>query len=143
MINDYSLSKVFYEDLYKAFIFYVEHLRKVFKQAFVNIKSHEFNLVLKKACWKRSLWGGNGLSHRKQNRSRVTSGEGGFYKRGFWERTTILEKDDFGECFNQKWVEGIDWVSTKESDFGLQSKKSKVDQHRRDNFLFKVPIFRT
>ena len=30
MINDYSLSKVFYEDLYKAFIFYVEHPRKVF-----------------------------------------------------------------------------------------------------------------
>ena len=30
MINDYSLWKVFYEDLCKAFIFYVEHPRKVF-----------------------------------------------------------------------------------------------------------------
>ena len=30
MINDYSLSKVFNEDLSKAFIFYVEHPRKVF-----------------------------------------------------------------------------------------------------------------
>ena len=30
MMNDHSPSKVFYEDLYKAFIFYVEHPRKVF-----------------------------------------------------------------------------------------------------------------
>ena len=29
-INDYSISKVFYEDPYKAFIFYVKHPRKVF-----------------------------------------------------------------------------------------------------------------
>ena len=37
MINDYSLSKVFYEDLYKAFIFYVEHPRKVYKLFMRNI----------------------------------------------------------------------------------------------------------
>ena len=30
MINDYSLPKVFCEDLYKAFIFHVEHPLKVF-----------------------------------------------------------------------------------------------------------------
>ena len=30
MINNYSLSKVFYEDIHKAFIFYIEHPRKVF-----------------------------------------------------------------------------------------------------------------
>ena len=81
MINDYSLSKVFYENLYKAFIFYVKHLRKMFNQAFVNIKSYEFNL---------KFWRENGWSHRKQNRSRVTSGEGRFYKRCSWERITIL-----------------------------------------------------
>ena len=67
MINDHSPSKVFYEDLYKAFIFYVEHPHKVFMyklfmrniimqtlqylmyvcKQFVNIKSYEFNLTLK------------------------------------------------------------------------------------------------
>ena len=30
IVNDYSLPKVFYEDLYKSFIFHVEHPRKVF-----------------------------------------------------------------------------------------------------------------
>ena len=29
MINHYSLPKVFYEDLYRAFIFHAEHPRKV------------------------------------------------------------------------------------------------------------------
>ena len=42
MINDYSLSKVFYEDLCKAFIFYVEHPRPVFmyKLLMLNIEKN-------------------------------------------------------------------------------------------------------
>ena len=55
----------------------------------------------------------------------------------------LMEKTGFRECFNRKWGEGIDWVSTKESDFGSQSKESKGGQHGRDNFLFKVSVFRT
>ena len=60
------------------------------------------------------------------------------YEKGlwYWKRAAL-------ECFNQKWGEGIDWVSTKESDFGSQSKESKGGQHGRDNFLFKVSVFRT
>ena len=49
MINDYSLLKVFYEDLYKAFIFHVEHSRKVFIYTCVTLKKCEFNLTFKKA----------------------------------------------------------------------------------------------
>ena len=49
MINDYSLPKVFYEDLYKAFIFHVGHPRKVFIYTCVTLKNYEFNLTFKKA----------------------------------------------------------------------------------------------
>ena len=55
MINDYSLSKMFYEDIYKAFTFYVEHPRKVFiyKLFMSNTeKKYEFDLTLKKAVFK-------------------------------------------------------------------------------------------
>ena len=38
----------------------------------------------------------------------------------------ILEKSVFREYFNRKWGEEIDWIRTKESDFGSQSKESKV-----------------
>ena len=52
MINDYPLSKVFYEDLYKAFIFYVEHPRKVFiyKLFISNIKKKMVKHIFKKYC---------------------------------------------------------------------------------------------
>ena len=52
MINDYPLSKVFYEDLYKAFIFYVEHPRKVFiyKLFMGNIKKKMVKHIFKKYC---------------------------------------------------------------------------------------------
>ena len=53
MINDYSLPKVFYEDLYKAFIFHVEHPRKVFiyKLFMRNIEK----LTFKKAVLKKGI----------------------------------------------------------------------------------------
>ena len=55
MIKDYSLSKVFYEELYKAFIFYVEHPRKVLKKMvkhafkkYYNANTAVFNICLTK-----------------------------------------------------------------------------------------------
>ena len=53
MIFDYSLPKVFYEDLYKAFIFHVEHPRKVFiyKLFMSNIEK----LTFKKAVLKKGI----------------------------------------------------------------------------------------
>ena len=51
MINDYSLPKVFYEDLYEVFIFHVKHPRKVFI-----LKKYEFNLTLKKAVLKKDIY---------------------------------------------------------------------------------------
>ena len=56
MINECSLSKVFYEDFYKAFIFYVEHPCKVFMyKLFMHNteKKYEFNLTLRKAVLKK------------------------------------------------------------------------------------------
>ena len=55
MINDYSLPKVFYEDLYKAFIFHVEHPRKVFIYICVTLKKYEFSLTFKKAVLKKGI----------------------------------------------------------------------------------------
>ena len=51
MINDYSLPKIFYEDLYKAFICHAEHPRKVFIYKLRNIEK----LTFKKAVLKKGI----------------------------------------------------------------------------------------
>ena len=57
MINGYSLPKVFYEDLYKAFIFHVEHPRKVLYTNYssVTLKKYDFDLTLKKVVLKKDI----------------------------------------------------------------------------------------
>ena len=90
MINNYSLPKVFYEDLYEAFIFHVENSRKVFiyKLFMRNIEKLKFKkAVLKKGiCVKKEVVfilqkKMYEVGSKEQNQSRNTSGEGRFYKR--------------------------------------------------------------